>query len=93
MNESEQKLLSIYMNTLKLHKYFWSEIQPEINIGNYVNFHMNLMQFKEDDTYIFLSQKLSFREIKVLQIYKDYKQQAASTLGIGLPSIMLSFLI
>ena len=74
------------MNTLKLHKYFWSEIQPEINIGNYVNLHMNLNEFKEDDSYFFLTQKFLYREIVVLEIYKNYSKQADSILGIGLPS-------
>ena len=30
INDSEEKLLSLYMNTLKTYKYCWSGIQPEL---------------------------------------------------------------
>ena len=86
INVAEEKLLSLYMNSLKKHEYIWSDLKPRLVTIPYVNQHMDLEAFRGDDVYSLLTKEILYREIKVIGIHQNYKQLADTILGVGLPS-------
>ena len=84
--DSEKRLLSMYMNTLKLHKYSWSGLRSEVNALQYAKEHMCLEKYNNEKAYFHLTQKILFRDIKVLEICENYKDTANSIMGVGLPN-------
>ena len=84
--DSEEKLLSLYMNALKMHTYSWSDIYPRLDTDIYVNQHMKLAKFRTDALYSLLTKDIFYRDIKVKEIHENYQQMADSVLGVGLPT-------
>ena len=89
IKESEDKLISIYMNTLKMHKYCWSDIRPAVDAHLYIKKYMFLEEYGCEKTYTQLRKKIDFREINVWDIFKNYTDTANSILGVGLPTNVL----
>ena len=83
---SEEKLLSLYSQTLKMHQFHWSNVKYETDIPRYIDRYMNLVDFKSDSLYHTLKEPLPYRTMTIKEIFSNYNTIAASVMGVGLPN-------
>ena len=84
-NRAEQKLLSLYSQTMKLYKYCWGQKCYVPNVFKYVHQDMNLGEYKNDQVYSLLNDDIIFRSINAIEIFSNYEETASSIMGVSLP--------
>ena len=85
IEHSEEKLLSVYTRTLKLHQYEWSEKKQVLDASRIFSDIMGIDCHASDYISNELCSNFFYRTIKVKEIFHNYNEIATSIMGASLP--------
>ena len=85
ISTTQNKLLALYYQTLKLRTYEWPKHSTNIETSTYVDKILLLEGYKNETIYRDLIKPLRYRTIHVKPIFHNYKEMSSSVMGVSLP--------